>query len=88
MQCDVHLRKSPLRCILTAICALAAAIHCDVGHDANNIATAMLQYGELSQGPFGDVQGSSGQFRELPEALKKSDSLPATRSIHLQGLVV
>ena len=36
-----------MRCIFTVVCALAAGIHCGVGHDANITASAMLRYGEL-----------------------------------------
>ena len=42
-------QKSPLamRCTFTAICALAVEIHCDVGHDASIIASALPRCGEL-----------------------------------------
>ena len=39
-----------MQCILTAICALAAEIHCDAGHDASIIASAMLRCAALSSG--------------------------------------
>ena len=34
-----------MRCIFAAMYALAVEIHCDVGHDARIIASAMPQYG-------------------------------------------
>ena len=36
-----------MRCVFTAICALTAEIHCDVGHDASIVAGAMPGCGEL-----------------------------------------
>ena len=36
-----------MRCVFTAICALAAEIHCDVGHDASITAIAMPRCGQL-----------------------------------------
>ena len=51
MQCDLRITKNHLcyaRFIFVAICALAAEIHYDVGHDACVTASAMPRYGELS----------------------------------------
>ena len=36
-----------MRCIIPAICGLAAEIHCDVSHFGSVIAIAMLRRGEL-----------------------------------------
>ena len=36
-----------MQCLFTAICALAAEIHCDVGHDASITALAMPRCGDL-----------------------------------------
>ena len=50
MQWDVHHKKAPLRCdVFSLRCALSLRkTHCDVGHDAGSIASAMPRFGELS----------------------------------------
>ena len=42
----------PMRCMCTAICALAAEVHCDVSHDAGITATVMPRCGELCEQSF------------------------------------
>ena len=44
VQCNVHGRKSTMRCVFTAICTLAEEIHCNVGHDAGTTASAMFLF--------------------------------------------
>ena len=36
-----------MQCMFTAVCALAAEIHCDIGNDASFVASAMLRCGEI-----------------------------------------
>ena len=50
VRCALQKITFAMRYIFTAICALAAEIHCDVGHDASIIAIAMPRCGELRFG--------------------------------------
>ena len=51
VRCALQKITFAMRCVLTAIWAIAAEIHCDVGHDASITAIAMPRRGELRTPP-------------------------------------